>query len=225
MPPAAANSVDGCLTVGDVSTLTLQGVSLSHGAVELVTDLDLTVGSREVVAVVGANGSGKTTLLRAIAGEHAIDRGVVRTSPSAAAIGLWPQTPGIRPTETAGGFIGRRTGVQPAADALEVAANGLAESRPGADGRYAAGSGALDGPRRCRPRHPRRTGVGPAATADPSGRARCPAVRWTAGPARPRRPDAQPVRRGAARRADQRSGRRRPRPPGGIHRQRSRYPS
>jgi branched-chain amino acid transport system ATP-binding protein len=46
--------------------LTLEKVCAGYGRLAVIHDLDLTVGEREMVAVVGANGAGKTTTLRAI---------------------------------------------------------------------------------------------------------------------------------------------------------------
>jgi len=48
--------------------LALAGVSAGYGQVLAISDIDLVVADREMVAVVGANGAGKTTLLGTIAG-------------------------------------------------------------------------------------------------------------------------------------------------------------
>jgi thiamine transport system ATP-binding protein len=48
--------------------LEIRDLQVGYDARVAVRDLDLTVGDREVVAVLGPSGSGKTTLLRAIAG-------------------------------------------------------------------------------------------------------------------------------------------------------------
>jgi len=58
--------------------LELQNISARFGALRVLTDVDLTVGSSEIVAVLGASGSGKTTLLRVVAGLHRPDAGSVR---------------------------------------------------------------------------------------------------------------------------------------------------
>jgi branched-chain amino acid transport system ATP-binding protein len=48
--------------------LELSQVSAGYGRVQVLWDVDLFVGSHEIVALVGPNGAGKTTLLRAISG-------------------------------------------------------------------------------------------------------------------------------------------------------------
>ncbi|HEX3647937.1 MAG TPA: ABC transporter ATP-binding protein [Pseudonocardiaceae bacterium] len=48
--------------------LELRGLTVHHGQLAAVSDLDLGLAEGSTVAVIGANGAGKTTLLRAIAG-------------------------------------------------------------------------------------------------------------------------------------------------------------
>ena len=48
--------------------LTLENVSVSYGAIEALTDINLQVDKGEVVTLIGANGAGKTTTLRTITG-------------------------------------------------------------------------------------------------------------------------------------------------------------
>lgn len=48
--------------------LTLENVSVSYGAIEALTSIDLHVEQGEVVTLIGANGAGKTTTLRTITG-------------------------------------------------------------------------------------------------------------------------------------------------------------
>src|SRR4029077_20234003 len=55
------------LAVSD-AVLTLEGLTAGYDQAAVVRDLDLTVGSGEVVALLGANGAGKTTTLRVISG-------------------------------------------------------------------------------------------------------------------------------------------------------------
>jgi branched-chain amino acid transport system ATP-binding protein len=60
-----------------MSTLAVEHLDLHHGLLQTARNVSLTVGSGEVVALVGANGAGKTTLLRAIAGAHKVTAGKI----------------------------------------------------------------------------------------------------------------------------------------------------
>src|SRR5690625_3456829 len=51
-----------------MSELQLAGVTVSRGAGPVISDVDLTVRSGEIVALVGPNGAGKTSLLESISG-------------------------------------------------------------------------------------------------------------------------------------------------------------
>ena len=50
--------------------LELRGLTVNYGQIAAVRDLSLTVGTGQLVALLGANGAGKTTTLRAISGLH-----------------------------------------------------------------------------------------------------------------------------------------------------------
>jgi ATPase subunit of ABC transporter with duplicated ATPase domains len=63
--------------------------------------------------------------------------GQLTISPPGATIGYLPQEPERRPGETVAQFIARRTGVAAAGDAMQAAAEALAEGAPGADDDYA----------------------------------------------------------------------------------------
>ena len=64
---------------GTDQVLELDGLSAGYDrGAPVVRDLSLTVGSGEVVALLGANGAGKTTTLRAISGLLKPANGTVR---------------------------------------------------------------------------------------------------------------------------------------------------
>ena len=60
-----------------MSLVTLAGVSKSHAAQHLFSDVGLQIGAGRRVAVVGPNGAGKTTLLEIITGDQEPDTGTV----------------------------------------------------------------------------------------------------------------------------------------------------
>ena len=60
------------------AVLELDNLSVAYDRAPVVRDLSLTVGSGEVVALLGANGAGKTTTLRAISGLLRLAGGTVR---------------------------------------------------------------------------------------------------------------------------------------------------
>jgi len=55
--------------------LNVDGISASYGKVVALREVSLSVGSGEIVAILGANGAGKTTLLNAISGVLPISAG------------------------------------------------------------------------------------------------------------------------------------------------------
>ena len=57
--------------------LAVRGLDAFYGDFQALHGLDLTIGEREVVAVIGANGAGKSTLLKSIAGLIAGKRGEI----------------------------------------------------------------------------------------------------------------------------------------------------
>jgi branched-chain amino acid transport system ATP-binding protein len=48
--------------------LKTSGVSAGYGDVQVLHDVDITVGAGEIVCLIGSNGAGKTTLLRTLSG-------------------------------------------------------------------------------------------------------------------------------------------------------------
>jgi ATPase subunit of ABC transporter with duplicated ATPase domains len=121
-------------------TATVQTVDLAagHGARVLFSDLDLVVAPGDVVGLVGANGAGKSTLLRILAGEAEPEHGSVVVSPPTATVGHLPQEPDRRAGETVLAFLGRRTGVTAAQQAMDTAAVALADGDDDAHDTYAA---------------------------------------------------------------------------------------
>lgn len=59
------------------TVLSLTGIHKRFGAVQALTDVHLTVGAGEVVALVGDNGAGKSTLVKVISGVYSADSGSI----------------------------------------------------------------------------------------------------------------------------------------------------
>ncbi len=64
-------------TTSSGPVLSMTGVSKRFGAVQALKDIEFSVESGEVVALVGDNGAGKSTLVKAIAGVYTPDEGNV----------------------------------------------------------------------------------------------------------------------------------------------------
>jgi ATPase subunit of ABC transporter with duplicated ATPase domains len=107
-----------------------------HGSHAVLDGIDVTVGPRSRLGVVGPNGVGKTTLLRLLAGVESPERGRVTRTPSSLRVGYLPQEP-ERADETVRASLARRTGVTAAEDALERTAAALAEGGARAEEAYA----------------------------------------------------------------------------------------
>ena len=60
-----------------MSLVTLAGVSKSHAAQHLFSDVGLMISAGRRIAIVGPNGAGKTTLLEIITGDQRADAGTV----------------------------------------------------------------------------------------------------------------------------------------------------
>jgi ATPase subunit of ABC transporter with duplicated ATPase domains len=123
------------------ATLVARGLAAGHGDRPMFSGLDLTVAPGDVIGLVGVNGAGKSTLLRMLAGLSTTESGTVAISPPTATIGYLAQEPDRRPLESVRQFLGRRTGVTAANDAMQAAAQALASGAQGADDDY---SHALD---------------------------------------------------------------------------------
>ena len=115
-----------------------RNLAAGHGDKTLFADLDLVVAPGDVIGLVGVNGAGKTTLLRTLAGLVPPAGGTVTLSPPTATVGYLPQERERRAGETLSDFLQRRTGVGPAQEAMDAAAEALAAGKPGSDDAYAA---------------------------------------------------------------------------------------
>ncbi|TBL34904.1 ABC-F family ATP-binding cassette domain-containing protein [Verrucosispora sp. SN26_14.1] len=101
----------------------------------MLSDVSVTVSARSRLAVVGENGRGKTTLLRVLIGELTPDQGTVER---VGTLGVARQALEARSGETVGTLVAAAIREsQEAVRALDDAATGLAEGRPGADTAYA----------------------------------------------------------------------------------------
>ena len=112
--------------------VSLAGVVRSYGAHTVLDRVDLTLGPRSRLGLVGPNGAGKSTLLRLAARLEDPDEGSVQWTPATLTVGYLPQEHDRRPGETLLGYLGRRTGVS---DAEEAVARHAADWDPDA---YAA---------------------------------------------------------------------------------------
>jgi D-xylose transport system ATP-binding protein len=72
-----ASALEKPKTVTLHTVLSLQGVCKNFGAIQALTDIDLTINRGEVVALLGDNGAGKSTLVKVLAGVHPPDRGSI----------------------------------------------------------------------------------------------------------------------------------------------------
>jgi len=64
-------------TAGKLPLLSVRGVEVSYGDVQVLFGVDLDVNEGEVIALLGTNGAGKSTLLKAISGVAMAQRGAV----------------------------------------------------------------------------------------------------------------------------------------------------
>ncbi|HEX9065360.1 MAG TPA: ABC-F family ATP-binding cassette domain-containing protein [Streptosporangiaceae bacterium] len=111
-----------------MSLLTARGVSVSFGALTVLHKAGLSVAAGDRIAVVGPNGVGKSTLLRVLAGLTRPDEGTVS---AAGTVGYLPQERDRREAETAREYLGRRTGVAAAEQAMIAASDRLAAAAAG----------------------------------------------------------------------------------------------
>lgn len=66
------------MTGDDLPVLTTSGLTKSYGSFRVVKDIDLEIGTGEIVGLVGKNGAGKSTLIKLVTGAVSADAGIVR---------------------------------------------------------------------------------------------------------------------------------------------------
>ena len=182
------------------------------------SSLDLSVAPGDVVGVVGPNGAGKTTLLRILAGDlDAPRRAPCRPPPATPSWAGCPRSTSASPARRSAATSPGAPVRPRATAAMETPPPALgAEDSRGAEDAYAhsldhwQASGAPDLEERLPPMLAD-LGLGVGA-----GRPDDIAVRWAGRTSRAGRAAAEPVRRGAPRRAHQRPGPRGAPPPGGV---------
>ena len=82
-----------------MSLISLEGAAKDFGLRVLFADLNLHVGERERLGLIGPNGAGQSTLLRVLAGVEPLDRGQRRCSPRLKVV-LLDQDPVLDPQRT-----------------------------------------------------------------------------------------------------------------------------
>src|SRR3954453_19184083 len=101
------------------AVLTARKVSKSYGTAVVLNEVDLSVGPRTRIGLVGPNGIGKSTLLRILADLEQPDEGTVERAPRNLQVGWLPQEVDAVPGETLQAYLARRTGVAEAERDLE----------------------------------------------------------------------------------------------------------
>lgn len=109
------------------ATLVAKNVAGGFAHRTLFEGVDLTVAPGDVVGVVGANGAGKSTLLRILAGDLEPLEGAISLAPADAFVGWLPQEHERVPGETVASYVARRAGCAAATQAMETAAEALAD--------------------------------------------------------------------------------------------------
>src|SRR3954469_7500873 len=115
------------------ATLTARQLAAGHGNRPLFAGVDLVVAPGDVIGLVGPNGAGKSTLLKILGGRRAADQGSGSVSPAHAQLGYLAQEIERLPGESVRAHLERRTGVAPAAEAMDAAADALGAGVEGAE--------------------------------------------------------------------------------------------
>ncbi|MFT6292311.1 MAG: ATPase subunit of ABC transporter with duplicated ATPase domains [Ilumatobacter sp.] len=122
------------------ASLIARQLTVTRGALTVLSNVDLTLAPGHRIGVVGPNGIGKSTLLQALAGQitdhtSAVE-GSVELAPRSASVGYLAQEPDRSVTESVDDYLLRRTGVAAAQTELDAATNDLAIGAPHANDRY-----------------------------------------------------------------------------------------
>jgi ATPase subunit of ABC transporter with duplicated ATPase domains len=99
--------------------LSARRISKTYGTAVVLTEVDVSVGPRSRLGLVGPNGIGKSTLLRILAGLESPDEGSVERAPKTLEVGWLPQEVDALDGETLRGYLARRTGVAAAERELD----------------------------------------------------------------------------------------------------------
>ena len=65
-------------SASNVPLLEMTGINKSFGSAQVLTDVDLELGSGQILGLVGENGAGKSTLIKILTGLYAADSGEIR---------------------------------------------------------------------------------------------------------------------------------------------------
>ncbi|WP_374313690.1 ABC transporter ATP-binding protein [Microbacterium sp.] len=79
-PRAVAAPTDGAGDAASAPLISVRGLTVRRGRVEVLHGVDLDISAGEFTAIVGANGAGKTTLIQALAGVVPPPRGTVHVA-------------------------------------------------------------------------------------------------------------------------------------------------
>ena len=82
---------------GSAALIEVRGLHVRRDAREILSNVDLTIGTNEIVTLIGPNGAGKTTVIRAILGLVDPSAGTI-TRRQGLTIGYMPQKLAIDPT-------------------------------------------------------------------------------------------------------------------------------
>src|SRR5580692_5377745 len=119
-----------------MSRLTASNVSVSFGSLVVLDGVSLSIGGGDRTGIIAPNGVGKSTLLKILAGDLEPDAGAVTRSPATTTVLRLAQEPDIRPGESLGEHLARRTQVAAAQTDLDASLSALERGDAGADDAY-----------------------------------------------------------------------------------------